>query len=760
MSDILVKGKIIKEVYSNGSYKILAFSPYPDQMELVKVNKYGNVSLVGELGYLSVGEQYELKLKEESTNNYGTSYSVVSCPSLSEINVDELTREEAFKILTSFTTEKQANYILDAYPNFIAKVIKEGKESIDVSKIYNVGEAYLNAYVRELNEKYKYIHILNKYSDYQFNIGDCKNLYQYYFTNEKIETAVDETPYYALIEVLGRSFESADKLLCSFRHELVESNQRCEAMIMDILHENEAKGSSRIKGSELWKKAHDYDERLLKLIKDVCVNSANIYYNDDDKYIALMSTYLAEIRIKDWVMDKLSTDSKLDLNWSDYKVNLDGSELTDTQLNALKVFCESPISLLTGFSGVGKTFSVKALIRMLEDNNLTYTLVCPTGKASRVLSEQTGKEASTIHKRVFQGQINSDVIVVDEFGMVGLDVFCMLINSIINPNARIVFVGDPAQIPSISLGKIFDDFIASNIIPTTMLTEVFRYKSNGSLFVATNVRQGKSFFDDTEMVKYKDGVYSVCDNYKFIETDEDDIPDEVIKQYHKLLDKGIKTKDILILAPMNVGSMGTYAINNAIQAEVNPPKANEVVITRRLDKNTITFRVGDIVLNTKNDYHAVSYEAYQKIKNDTTGVLSEDDVADSMIVNGQSGIIREVLGKEGLVVQFDETLIYMNKAKVTSQLLLGYSISTFKAQGSTTDYTINIVSESHHKMLSRGLLYVADTRNKKSCIDIGSMATYERALNIVVNDKRDTFLLDLLLEDKNKPQDIEKDLTN
>ena len=205
---------------------------------------------------------------------------------------------------------------------------------------------------------------------------------------------------------------------------------------------------------------------------------------------------------------------------------------------------------------------------------------------------------------------------------------------------------------------------------------------------------------------------------------------------------------------MNIGSMGTYAINNAIQAEVNPPKANEVVITRKINGNAITFRVGDIVLNTKNDYHAVSYEAYKKMQEDELGVLSEDDVADSMVVNGQSGVIREVLGKEGIIVQFDETLIYMNKSKVMGQLLLGYSISTFKAQGSTTDYTINIISESHQKMLSRGLLYVADTRNKKSCIDIGNISTYEKALNVVVNDNRDTFLLDLLT------QDVEKDLTN
>ena len=747
---IIIKGKVTKEVYKNGNYRILGFSPISSDCNKVKINMYGNISLVGELGYLNVNEDYEIKIEEKSTDKYGTSYTVLSVPSLAEIDLQSLSREESKAILMTFTTENQANNILDAYPNFIDKVVNEGEESIDVKKIYGVGKVYLKAYVRELNERYKYVHLIKKYSDYEVNITDCKTLYDKYLTEEKIEEAFNE-PYFVLIEILGRGFEKADKLLCKVRPELIESNQRCEAMIMDVLHNNENEGSSRLKGSELWKFCQEYDNRLLPLVKDVCENSKHIYYNNETKDIAIMETYLGEVRVANFIKDKVNNSEKLDFDWKKYRVTDDGFELNDSQLNVLKVFCESGLSIVKGYSGCGKTFSVKQLIKMLDDYHMTYTLLAPTGKSARVLAEQTNRQAYTIHKKCFEGDITTDVIIVDESGMVGLEVMNMLISACTNEKSRFVFVGDPAQIPSISLGKIYEDMIKSEIVPSSNLTEVFRYKSNGSLFVATNVRQGKSFFKDTEMVKNNGKSYTVCDNYKFIETDEDDIAEVVINEYYKLLNKGIKPKDILILAPQNVGEIGTYAINNIIQSEVNPPKANEVIMSRRVGGTSIKFRVGDLVINTKNDYKAVSYEAYMKLKEDC--ILTEQDVCDKIVVNGQIGIIREVLDKEGLLVQFDEDLIFMNKGKL-NQLLLGYSISTFKAQGSTTEYTINIISSKHKRLLSRGLLYVADTRNKKQCVDIGSIDAYETALNININDTRNTFLLELLT------QNLEKDLTN
>ena len=280
-----------------------------------------------------------------------------------------------------------------------------------------------------------------------------------------------------------------------------------------------------------------------------------------------------------------------------------------------------------------------------------------------------------------------------------------------------------------------------------MLTEVFRYKSNGSLFVATNVRNGKSFFDDTETCKYNesDNSFSVCNNYKFIQREEEEIAETMIEEYRKLLNKGIKPKDIMILSSMNIRSLGTYNLNNLIQAEFNPPRPNEQYLERTVqngkNKTTIIFRVGSVVINTKNDYRAVSYDAYLEMEK-SDGKLEEEDVTDSFIVNGQLGVVTNVM-KHGMIVNFDDELIYVGKHKLKN-ILLGSVLSVHKAQGSSVDYTISVISKTQSKMITRGLLYVEMTRCRKAHVDIGDIQTLVDGLDIVDNDLKNTFLKEMM----------------
>jgi exodeoxyribonuclease V alpha subunit len=127
------------------------------------------------------------------------------------------------------------------------------------------------------------------------------------------------------------------------------------------------------------------------------------------------------------------------------------------------------------------------------------------------------------------------------------------------------------------------------------------------------------------------------------------------------------------------------------------------------------------------------------------GVLKEDDVADKFIMNGQLGIVREVIENEGLVIQYDEDLIYVNKGKL-NHLLLGYCLSCHKSQGSTMPYVINIISDSHQRMLNRNLEYVAITRACNKTICIGSYGAFSDCLVVEANDERNTLLRELILE--------------
>ena len=60
--------------------------------------------------------------------------------------------------------------------DFIYKIVTEGKESIDIKKIHNVGEVYLNAYAREINTRYKYFGIIEKIKEWNIDVTDCKKL--------------------------------------------------------------------------------------------------------------------------------------------------------------------------------------------------------------------------------------------------------------------------------------------------------------------------------------------------------------------------------------------------------------------------------------------------------------------------------------------------------------------------------------------------------------------------------------------------------
>ena len=737
---IKVKAKAFKSMYHNTGFDIIAFSPVFPYPNSLKLSKYMTFSCKGDLSWCSIGKEYEIEIEEIETNKYGTTYSVISVPSLM-INLKDLTVAQSKELLMDFTTERQAENILAAYPDFIYKIVTEGKESIDIKKIYNVGEVYLNAYAREINTRYKYFGIIEKIKEWNIDVTDCKKLVDAFQNEVNIVKEFKENPYKCLIGILDRNFEKSDKLIMELRPDLKYSEQRCAYLILNVLERNEEEGSTRLNANVVYNyiiNEYPQGKDLEELIVPTVKTNELFYYNDETKDLAIMTTYLAECRIADFIKDKLRNSHKLNIDCEKYRSD-NGVTLTDAQMGLLENFCNYDFTILAGYAGTGKSFSIHNLISLMDDNQLSYTLLSSTGKASRVLAENTNRTATTIHKRCYQGKINTDVVIVDECGMVNLDTFIMLLNAIENENIKIILVGDNAQLSAIGLSKIFEDLIKSNKVPVTMLTEVFRYKSNGSLFVATNVRQGKSFFEDKENVKNNDGIYSVGSNYKFIEKQDEEVFDEVIKQYMTLLNKGINKKDILVLSPFNKGEMGTYAINNAIQAEINPPKINEQYHTRKINNNTIIFRCGDLVINTKNDYHAVSEKAYyEMIENN----LQEEDVEDSVVVNGQIGIIREVV-ENGLIIQYDEELIYTSKAKLNN-LLLGYAISSHKSQGSGSNYVISIVSNQHKKMLSRGLLYVMDTRCKKACIDIGQVEAFEAGLKVVDNDLKNTFLLELM----------------
>jgi exodeoxyribonuclease V alpha subunit len=320
----------------------------------------------------------------------------------------------------------------------------------------------------------------------------------------------------------------------------------------------------------------------------------------------------------------------------------------------------------------------------------------------------------------------------------------MMLGCIDNPKIRIVLIGDKFQLASVSYGTVFADLISSDVIPTTSLTKVFRYGNSGIAYAGANTRQGKDFFND-DVVKNKKDHLNIINDWDFYERDTDEeITSTVVDLYGKLRKKGIKKNDILILSAYNKGDCGTYVINNLIQSAWNPPKANEKIFERKVPHfGKITFRVGDRVINTKNNYSALTYDAWNEIQQ-SNGTLTEDDMEKTVIYNGQRGDVVEIRD-DIMVVKFDEQLIVFDKLLVYN-LLLAYSISCHNSQGNEIPYVINVVSPSHNRLMTKNLMYVANTRAKKHHINVGSINAYKDALKVDDVLRRNTWLLDLLKE--------------
>ena len=747
---IRLKARVTKELFHNNDYWILACSPIGSNRE-IKLNQWGGFTIVGNLGYLTVNNEYELILNEGKATKYGLNYEVIDCPSLAKQELDKLSMEEKFAIMkTATSSDRIANNVLSAYPNFINDVVmlsdEELDEVIDIKNINGVGEVYYKAYKRIIREKFRYFSYIHReeLKPYELSIDDAKLIFNKWSKPADSIKAIIDNPYYVLIEICGRSFNKADSFLKTIRPDLIDSDQRCEAIVIDILRNNEANGNSRLNGNTCYHTmVSNYNCDFRDRIVNVCANSENLYYDNKTRDLSILSTYMKEVNIASYVSSSNKNTHPLDFNVEDYRTLDNGITLTDEQLMAVENFKKYNFSIIDSVAGSGKSTSAKSIVEVCNRLGLSLTILAPTGCASMRVAETTNHEAFTIHLKCLRDKkINTDVLLVDECSIIDLDTFNMMLTCISNENIRIVLMGDTMQIPPVSIGTVYADIVKSGIVPVVSFTKVFRYGDSGIAYANTNTRKGIDFFND-DVVKYDGNTVKIMNDWSFIQKDSDEeIADEIVQQYRKLIKSGVKADDIMILTGYNVADCGTYKLNNIIQSEFNPPKKDEKLFERKIDNSKIVFRIGDIVINKKNNYQAITYENWLKIQ-ESNGLLTEDDVETTVVFNGQRGYVVDINDKV-MVVKFDEQLIVFNKLDVYN-LLLGKVQTLHSCQGQEARFIICAITSSQSRLLNKNLLYVANSRARTKHINIGQIKAYQNALKIDGVEIRNTWLLDLLI---------------
>ncbi|MCD8152063.1 MAG: AAA family ATPase, partial [Clostridiales bacterium] len=416
-------------------------------------------------------------------------------------------------------------------------------------------------------------------------------------------------------------------------------------------------------------------------------------------------------------------------------------ELDELQRVAVKEAVRNGLLVITGGPGTGKTTTINTIIRYFESEGMDICLAAPTGRAAKRMSEATGFEAKTIHRmlelsggvearagfeRNEKNPLETDVIIIDEVSMVDITLMYALLKAVV-AGTRLILVGDANQLPSVGPGCVLQDIIEAHACNVVRLNHIFRQASQSDIVVnAHKINRGEAVTLDNRsrdffFLKRTDAnvIISVC-----IQLIREKLPGYV----------HARPFDIQMLTPMRKGLLGVERLNGILQEYLNPP------VPGREEKahGDAVFRVGDKVMQTKNNYQA-EWEIVNRY-----GIPIEKGLG---VFNGDMGIIREINSfAESLTVEFEEGRMVEYPFKQLDELELAYAITIHKAQGSEYPAVVIPLLGGPRMLMNRNLLYTAVTRARKCVTLVGDDRTFFHMIENVNEQKRYSGLRDRLEE--------------
>lgn len=527
---------------------------------------------------------------------------------------------------------------------------------------------------------------------------------------------VKSNPYILADEMWGVGFITADKVARSVG--IAEDDpHRVEAVVQYVLSEAaENDGHCYLRPSQivervyglLGKAAGITTDDMGEAVKRLVENGRLIRVGD---CIYLPRLFTAEQAVTESLRALAARQIEFDAEESTKLLDgiqaRDGIEYAPQQIEAVMTALDSPISIITGGPGTGKTTVINAVVetwRRLNGREGHVYLASPTGRAAKRLSDATGHEAKTIHRLLeyhpeegFRRNADNPLpgpglLVIDEVSMMDVELTASLLDAV-SPSLQVVLVGDVDQLPSVGPGSVLRDCIESGVIPTVRLQ--FNYRQAGGSKVAEYAHW---IVNGHEPPLVDTGDWNV----RVVITPEE-AADIVLREVDAAVTAGLKPMQFQVLCPQRKGSAGVNALNERIRELVNPAGENAAEFC--------SFRTGDKVMVVQNDYHR--------------GVF-----------NGDLGIVHAIADKQdaegaGLYVDFDGNLIHFDFEGV-KELTLAYATTVHKAQGSEFPLVIVVCTRQSYIMLQRNLLYTAVTRAKNKLVLIGQADAIKRA---VANDR-------------------------
>lgn len=386
--------------------------------------------------------------------------------------------------------------------------------------------------------------------------------------------------------------------------------------------------------------------------------------------------------------------------------------LSEKQAEAVRMCMENSFSVITGGPGTGKTTVLKTILAVYEklQPGKEILLTAPTGRAARRMAESTGfPSASTLHSALglMSEEMNydeetvmrADFIIVDETSMMDMQLAYYLLNSL-GTGAKLLFVGDVNQLPSVGAGNVLNEVIASGIVPTTVLDMVFWQKDTSRIPLnAHSIQAG-----ETKLLYGEDFIFLPAEN-------AEDAANIIKNEYRKqVAEFGLEQTQVL--TPFRVKSeAGAVMLNQSLREIVNP------CVDKRLEASLGNRRIRykDKVMQTKN---------MNEVSNGDIGFVSMIDQEDECPVT----------------ITFSDNRVKTYGTDELNCIDLAYAMTIHKSQGGEFGCVIIPVLSMFYVMLQRALIYTAITRAKKKVILVGQKRALFTAIHRNDAIKRNTVL--------------------
>ena len=695
-------------------------------------NENDDITIVGCMPTLSVGESIEVEGKWVNHKTYGSQFEVKSF-----IPVTPSSLEGIYVYLSSGMIhgigEKMAKRIVNKFGVDTLDVIQNTPERL--TEVEGIGMKKVKQIQESYEENRELRNIIIQLSPYGITPNYCLKIYKKY--KEKAIEIINKNPYRLAEDVRGIGFKIADEIACKIGIDKYSPDRIMQGIIY-TLNQSLASGHTYLPLKilvEESRKILGVEPNLIENgIMDLAYNQkVHLENKNGEILVYLMMYYICENGVCKEII-KLSQHEIKDLHINiDEEIKIvekeDNINLAKNQIEAVKEAVNNGVTIITGGPGTGKTTTINTIIKIFENNDQKVVLCAPTGRAAKRMSETSNKEAKTIHRLLEMGittdseelvffkndehPIDADVIILDEASMVDIILMYSLLKAV-KLGTRLLLVGDSDQLPSVGAGNVLKDIIDSEVIKTVRLNEIFRQAQESMIVVnAHKINNGEPLFLN---VKNKDFFFIRKNTHE-------DILNEIVGLVSERLPKFYnvdKLKDIQLLTSMRKGDLGVTNLNIELQKYLNPP--NKYKQEEEFAKRT--FRVGDKVMQIKNNY---------------TKKWETEDKSDSGegIYNGDIGYIYHIdKDKKTVYVLFDKIKLVSYKYDELDELDHSFCTTIHKSQGSEFPVVVIPVVWAPPMLLSRNLLYTAVTRAKKLVVLVGEVKYLEQMIkNNRTNDR-------------------------